>query len=123
MRNLYDEEVDRFRLRNAKVLEHYGTTGDEANGVFAMRSPLPWRRLAVIAASGLGWDHVSVSNAVSCPTWEEMEYVKRLFFKPDETVMQLHVPPADHINVHPFCLHLWRPLFAQIPMPPPEMVA
>lgn len=67
------------------------------------------KRLRVIVSAGGGWDHVSVSCADRCPTWDEMSYVKRLFFYPQETVMQLHVPERQHINCHPFCLHLWRP--------------
>jgi hypothetical protein len=68
------------------------------------------------------WDHVSVSTATRCPTWEEMEFIKRLFFERDETAMQLHVPARDHINNHPYCLHLWRPLDQPIPRPPAIMV-
>lgn len=53
--------------------------------------------LLVIASSGdpaVPWEHVSVSvsGARRCPTWEEMDAVKRLFWADDETVMQLHVP-------------------------------
>jgi hypothetical protein len=51
-----------------------------------------------------------------------MEYVKRAFFKDDETAMQLHVPPTQHINNHPYVLHLWRPVKVAIPMPPKEAV-
>jgi hypothetical protein len=122
MRNLFDEEVDRYRLRNPLVLRDYGTYGDDTCGLFAFPSPLPWRRLSVIAASGLGWDHVSVSNPFSAPTWQEMDFVKRLFFRPEEVVMQLHVAEAEHINHHPNCLHLWRPHFEAVPLPPAEMV-
>jgi hypothetical protein len=52
-----------------------------------------------------------------------MEFVKRRFFHDDETAMQLHVPVAQHINHHPYCLHLWRPQQGHIPTPPPHMVA
>jgi hypothetical protein len=38
-----------------------------------------------------------------------MDAIKRLFFHDTETVMQLHVARTSHINLHPFCLHLWRP--------------
>jgi hypothetical protein len=38
-----------------------------------------------------------------------MEFVKRIFFADDETAMQLHVPLAEHISHHPYCLHIWRP--------------
>jgi hypothetical protein len=65
--------------------------------------------LFIMVSDGMGWDHVSVSRADRCPTWEEMEFVKRLLFKPEETAMQLHVPESEHINNHSNCLHLWRP--------------
>jgi hypothetical protein len=78
--------------------------------------------LRVIASHGMGWDHVSVSLPNRCPTWEEMSFIKHLFFKPDEVVMQLHVAQAAHINVHNYCLHLWRPHNAAIPLPDPIMV-
>lgn len=78
--------------------------------------------LNVMASNGGGWDHVSVSTSHRCPTWEEMEYVRGLFFRPSETVMQLSVPRSRHISIHPYCLHLWRPQDGQIPLPPPEFV-
>ncbi len=79
--------------------------------------------LKVLASNGMGWDHVSVSTKRRCPTWADMEFVKRLFFLPGETAMQLHVPPDDHVNCHPFVLHLWRPNdWREIPRPPPILV-
>ncbi|HZS18155.1 MAG TPA: hypothetical protein VFA51_09525 [Candidatus Udaeobacter sp.] len=51
-----------------------------------------------------------------------MEYVKRLFFKANETAMQLHVPPVEYINYHSHSLHLWRPHNTEIPRPPNERV-
>jgi hypothetical protein len=65
--------------------------------------------LRCIAAAGQGWDHVSVSLANRCPTWEEMDFIKRLFWSDDEVVMQLHINNGDKVNVHPHCLHLFRP--------------
>jgi hypothetical protein len=65
--------------------------------------------LRIIASWTGGWDHVSVSLPNRCPTWEEMEKVKRAFFKETEYAMQLHVPPSEHRNYHPYCLHIWRP--------------
>lgn len=44
--------------------------------------------------------------------------VKDMFFKPEETVMQLHPAKSDYINVHPYCLYLWRPHDNAIPLPP-----
>lgn len=68
-----------------------------------------WTPLRIIVSDGMGWDHVSVSLATRCPTWEEMAAVKELVFRDDEVVMQLHPAKKDHVNYHPFCLHLWRP--------------
>lgn len=95
--------------------------GKEA-GAFQMPSPHDQKLMRIIASTGLGWDHVSVSRPDRVPDWYEMEAVKRLFFWPTETAMQLHVPPADHINNHENCLHLWRPLDVEIPRPPGFMV-
>jgi hypothetical protein len=79
--------------------------------------------LAIVASVGLGWDPVSVSLRHRCPRWDEMAEVKRVFFRPCETAMELHVPPAENISYHPFCLHLWRPQGAKIPRPPAVLVA
>lgn len=69
------------------------------------------------------WDHVSVSLPKRCPNWPEMSFIRSVFFADDETVMQLHVPTKDHLSLHPYCLHLWRPLSIEIPRPPSMMVA
>jgi hypothetical protein len=79
-------------------------------------------KLRVILSWGDGWEHASVSLEQRTPVWQEMERIKRLVWNDDETAMQLHVPVAEHINCHPDCLHLWRPLNAQIPRPPDWMV-
>lgn len=72
---------------------------------------------------GWGWEHVSVSvSADRCPTWEEMDAVRNLFWLPTETVWQYHVPHAEHINVHPHVLHLWRLADFTMPRPPKWMV-
>lgn len=70
----------------------------------------------------MGWDHVSVSLPNRCPRWCEMQFVKDLFFKPEEVVIQYHVGKDDHINFHPYCLHLWRPQETPIQLPPKGMV-
>lgn len=113
MRNL--KELDMYRDTDAE-LNRYGVTGKRHFGVFRLDN---WNEpeLRIIADTGQGWDHVSVSTVSRTPTWEEMDRVKRLFFKDKETAMQLHVPTKDHVNTHPFCLHLWRPTRQHIPRP------
>jgi hypothetical protein len=96
--------------------------GNEGGGAWALKSKLDGELVRIIASNEDGWDHVSVSLENRIPTWEEMEMVKRLFFKPHEIAVQFHVPPKDHINVHPHVLHLWRPQREKIPLPPTWMV-
>lgn len=73
------------------------------------------------------WEHVSahartpeISGGVRkrTPTWEEMHYLKTLFWGDEEAVMQLHPPASEYVNVHDHVLHLWRPLDCAIPQPP-----
>lgn len=70
-----------------------------------------------IASEGMGWEHVSVSRTDRCPTWEEMCQVKDLFWDKDDCVVQFHPPESAYVNNHPYCLHLWRPMVAVLPMP------
>ena len=112
-------ELNAFRDRAWE--RRMGGEGDDRGGCFRVKSN-HGVELCVIAAADEGWDHISVSTPNRPPTWSEMEMVKRLFFKEDEVAFQLHVPPRDHINQHPHCLHIWRPHNAPIPMPPVEFV-
>jgi len=111
-------ELDRYRIRTKEVIELWGWYGDDTCGAFSVQSPIDRAELKVVASSEGGWEHVSVSRQSRCPNWPEMEHVKRMFFRDDETTMQLHVPPTDHVNMHPTCLHLWRPTNVEIPRPP-----
>ncbi len=78
--------------------------------------------LKVIASNGAGWDHVSVSLANRCPNWREMCFIKQLFWDDYECVMQLHPKKSEYINMHKYCLHLWRPQDVEIPQPPSILV-
>lgn len=119
MKNLRRPEIFKHRIPNPVG------KSDHDHGVFKFEFRTSQGKLAsvkVIAATGIGWDHVSVSKRKSCPTWEEMNYIKDLFFEEDEVVMQLHVAKTSHINLHEYCLHLWRPQEENIPLPPEIMV-
>lgn len=100
----------------------YGSMGDAKNGAFKVF--VGGKLFFVIASSGGGWEHVSVhpKNQKRCPTWEEMCAVKDMFFEPEEAVMQLHPAHSEYVNIHPYCLHLWRPLEREIPLPPVKFV-
>lgn len=107
------------------------TAKDGANGCFIIcRERGPKTELRIISSDARGatleglppWEHVSVSTATRCPTWDEMCRIKDLFWREDECVMQLHPPKAEWISNHEFCLHLWRPVGIAIPTPPGIMV-
>ena len=117
MRDLSDLEYFRFHT-------HPFGPGDETGGPFLVASKIDHAPLTVIVSTGYGWDRVSISRQNRCPNWTEMEQIKRMFFRDNETAMQLHVPPSQHRSLHPYCLHLWRPNDGrEIPMPPAEFVA
>ena len=109
-------ELNKWRIPHADY--DNGSKG----GAFLVPYPLSGVDLRCIASVGGGWDHVSVSRPDRTPSWAEMDYVKKTFFHADEIAMQLHVAERDHINVHPYCLHLWRPHKDSIPLPPKVFV-
>lgn len=81
-----------------------------------------------IISDGEGWEHVSVTItpvgkiATRCPTWEEMCWVKGQFWNEDECVIEYHPPKSEYVSCHPFCLHLWKSTFCEIPIPNSEFV-
>ena len=74
------------------------------------------------------WDHVSVSvrtrngrETHRTPTWEEMVVVRRLFWEPEDCVLQFHPPESAYVNRHEYVLHLWRPNDA-VKLPPTILI-
>ena len=87
----------------------------------------------VMISDGMGWEHVSVTLVCKkpgvagkvverCCTWEEMCFIKSVFWHEDECVVQFHPPSSEHISNHPYCLHLWKPVGIELPMPPSDFV-
>jgi len=117
---MIDMKLEAGRIR---VGEYASDTG-KLYGAFKIIGPVGTELL--IMSSGIdrdyGWEHVSVSTDRRTPTWGEMSFVKDLFWREDECVMQLHPPRSEYVNFHSRCLHLWRPLRAEIPTPPSLLV-
>lgn len=114
-------ELEKYRAHE-RELAVARTRGNDYMGMFVIPSPIDGAELRVIASNLEGWEHASVSRAKRCPNWPEMDFIKRLFWHPHETAMQLHVPDSDHISFHPNCLHIWRPSDGNIPRPPNNLV-
>jgi len=77
-----------------------------------------------LASNGMGWEHVSVSIPTEnrCPTWEEMCWVKSLFWDETDAVVQFHPPATEYVNNHEFCLHLWKQVGIEFNLPSSELV-
>lgn len=120
MQNL--NKLNHFRVTTPAIFERFGSFGDHSCGFFEIPSTTDQGTLRVIASTHHGWDHVSVSRKNRCPNWPEMSQIKRLFFLPDETAVEFHVPESQHINCHPYCLHLWRSHTQTYELPPAEFV-
>lgn len=95
-------KLDQYRDVRGE-LEHYGQNGDGTCGMFRLRLKRrdghKGAKLTVIASAGEGWEHVSVSTPVRCPTWDEMEFVKRMFFEdgyPTDKTRCLSCPRRAH---------------------------
>jgi len=120
MRRPVLHQVEMARVRGGRMGsdETFGP-----NGMFMFRRERGHKtELKVISSDGGGWEHVSVSTETRCPTWEEMDFIKGMFWDDDECVMQLHPPRSEWVNNHQYCLHLWKPIGDDIPRPPSEYV-
>ncbi len=117
MRIQVPEKVKASRILSGRLASD-SSFGMQGAFIFKTQS----KELLVISGIGFEWEHVSVSTSNRCPNWQEMCFIKNLFWDPNETVMQIHPPEENYINNHPYCLHLWKPLQAQIPMPPEILV-
>jgi len=124
MREFFPEEVEMGRVLHGA----YGSEENAHHGAFHLRMTKGGDRIFVIVddgetwqASGLAgpaWEHVSVSLYNRCPTWQEMCWVKDLFWSENECVVQYHPAKAQYVNRHDNCLHLWRLKDAEFPLPP-----
>lgn len=112
MKQTLPDSIEKFRIGGDASMGPVGAFDLRMNG----------KRMRVICGDGMGWDHVSVSFQDRCPDWSEMEYIRRMWFKDDEWVVQFSPPPDQRINNHPYCLHLWRCQTQDFPLPDPSMV-
>lgn len=123
MRAVFSDRVERAR----ETTGEWATPRGERYGRFRLISN-EGTRLLVIASPGsaeVPWEHVSVSaralnfiKSVRCPTWEEMAWIKSLFWDDEDAVVEYHPPKSEYVNYHPHTLHLWKPLDHYLPLPP-----
>lgn len=106
--------ANRWRIRTGK---YASDDTDGWNGCFLV--PVDGEIYHVMISDGGGWKHLSATNAQKkvIPSWNAMCRLKEYFFSDDEWACQFHPAKDDHINDHPYCLHIWMPLDAPLPHP------
>lgn len=118
---LVRETLNKYRYKK----DPWGTNDGDQFGLFFVPYKIGTTPLKIVVApfdSEMEWEHVSASLPNRCPTWEEMCFVKHLFFEDHETVIQFHPPLSEYVNNHPYCLHLWRNKKDEIKTPPSILV-
>lgn len=120
MRKTVPDIIEKARVQNSLCFP------GELTGMFIVKSP-GGDYLQVIASDGsewfLGgtvWEHVSVRprEIDRCCTWDEMCFVKSLFWDDTECVIQFHPAKSDYVNVNQYVLHLWKPVGIELSLPP-----
>ena len=115
-----DPHLEHYRIRFGEYASPEGATFGTFHHV-----PGPCGdKLTIVADDGAqtGWQHVSVSKRRHTPNWIEMCWVKDRFWEEEECVVQFHPPRSRHVNNFSTCLHLWRYIRGEQPMPPDTLV-
>jgi hypothetical protein len=53
------------------------------------------------------WLHVSLSRPGKMPSYQDMCDVKAAFVGRERKALQVFAEESQHVNIHPYCLHLW----------------
>ena len=80
------------------------------------------KMLKYVFSWGMNWEHLSVSMPRKCPSWEQMCRMKDIFWDEDEVCVEYHPRRKDYVNMHSYCLHIWKPIGVEIPTPPKILV-
>ena len=110
---------NKTRVRIHRRLGSDDSYGNNGLFIFDFRGYI----VSCIASDGEGWEHVSVSlNKRHSPSWDVMNHVKNMFWDKEDCVVQYHPPESQYVNCHPHCLHLWRKVGYEFPVPDPILV-
>ena len=107
-------KIEKYRVKDSPFDSPCGETYGAFFIPYKLGSGAPIR---VIISDGEGWEHVSASLPKRCPTWNEMCFLKNLFWDDEDCVVQFHPPKSEYVNNSNYCLHLWRPTDQDIPLP------
>jgi len=116
---------NKFRVKNSRDPRMNSTDEDGNNGCFSIKQSYGKKALFHIQAfDEICFEHVGVSILLSnrFPTWEEMCYVKCLFWDEDDPVIQIHPAKENYVNYAKYSLHLWRSKDSAQALPPSILV-
>lgn len=98
-------------------------TGEEVGprGFFILPNPRTMKGMYIlIQADNLqGWEHISIAipSENRWPTIEELNWIREFFWDTDERLVQFH----GKLKKNEFCIHLWKPIDQELPVPPSFM--
>lgn len=95
VRNVSQISWDRVRWPGGKGFRHVG------HGLLVLIS-------VSVEEDGLRWMHLSFSHRNRTPTYENMALVKETFVGEHRKAIMVLPGKHEHVNVHPYCLHLWH---------------
>jgi len=80
---------EKYRLKTGPMRsdESYGN-----NGQFIVNNIKIKSNILCQASDGFEWEHVSASIINRCPTWNEMCFIKDLFWDDEDCIIQYHPP-------------------------------
>lgn len=112
-------------IKTNKYLRVKQTAADGGAGIIRLPrdNKTGFTTATIIWSWGMGWEHVSVSilNG-SLPTWNDMCFIKDMFWNDEDCVVQYHPPKSSYVNMMPNCLHLWKSIDTEFPTPPMILV-
>lgn len=62
------------------------------------------------------WLHASISRPHEIPTYDDLARMHQAVW-PDGWSYQVFAPASEHVNIHPFALHLWGRLDGRAELP------
>ena len=63
------------------------------------------------------WRHISFSRGDRMPSYDDMLEAKRAFAGAHRSAVMILPKDKDHVNCHPYCLHLFALLEGSWPLP------
>ena len=88
------------------VPEMFGPDGWKLDTLLLKRGRIIITADPVGSAFPEGWIHASMSWQTRLPSYDEMVHLHKAVW-PNGYSYQVFAPPSQHVNIHPYALHLW----------------